>query len=97
MAGRSPEVTAAAISVGISGMAETVAEGSVTYNVLPLATVRPLIVAVSAVRGLFVMTMVSGVGKPIVRHLLGPTRLRRAEIGPSIVRVFLSTAKPFIV
>ena len=33
MASRSPEVTAAASSVGISGMAETVAEGSVTYNV----------------------------------------------------------------
>ena len=33
MAGRSPEVTAAASSVVISGMAETVAEGSVTYNV----------------------------------------------------------------
>ena len=32
-AGRSPEVTAAASSVGISGMAETAAEGIVTYSV----------------------------------------------------------------
>ena len=55
---------------------------------LPLVTVRPLIGAMSAVRGLFVMTMVSGVGEPIVRHLLVPTRPRRAEIGPSIVMVF---------
>ena len=31
-AGRSPEVMAAASSFGISGMAETVAEGSVTYS-----------------------------------------------------------------
>ena len=32
-AGRSPGVAAVASSVGISGMAETVAEGSVTYSV----------------------------------------------------------------
>ena len=95
MAGRSPEVTAAASSVCISGMAETVAEGSVTYSVcLPFATVRPLIVAVSSVRGLFVMTIVSGVEESIARHLRGPTRPRRAEIGPSILRVFHPPPSP---
>ena len=42
------------------------------------------------------MTMVSGAGEPIARHLRGPTRPRHAEIMLSIVRVFHPPLRHYI-